>query len=135
MILELKHQWYSANNNKTMKILINIILTAALSFAFGLFLPWWSIAIASFLVALAAGRKQGLSVLAGFLGVFLLWGIIAFVLSSGNEHILAHRMSMVILKKDDPIVLILVTAVIGGAVSAAAAWCGASVRGLSQAKD
>ena len=118
-----------------MKLLINIILTAALSFAFGLFLPWWSLAIATFLVALAAGRSIGLSILAGFLGVFLLWGTMSFFISASNDHILAHRMSMVILKKDNPIMLVLMTALIGGVVGALSAWSGAALRSLFQPKD
>lgn len=118
-----------------MKLLINIVLTAMLTFAFGLYLPWWSLAIAAFLVALAAGRSIGISIVGGFVGVFLLWGIMSWTISSGNEHILAHRMSQVILKKDNPLALVLVTAVLGGLLGAVSAWSGAALRKLFTNKN
>lgn len=118
-----------------MKLFVNLILTAFLTFAFGLFLPWWSLTIASFLVAFASGQKIGISILAGFLGVFLLWGIMTWMISNGNDHILAHRMSRVILKQDDPMMLILVTALIGGILGAISAWSGAALRNLLRPKE
>lgn len=117
-----------------MKFLISLILTSILTFAFGLYLPWWSLTIAAFLVALAAGRSTGLSILAGFLGVFLLWAITTWIISSGNDHILAHRMSRVILKNDHPILLIVITGLIGGILGGISAWTGASLRNLFRPK-
>lgn len=118
-----------------MKFLINFLLTAALTYALGLYFPWWSLTIASFFVALIAGHKLGISMLAGFLSVLLLWGIMSFAISVGNDHILAHRMSMVILKKDNPIMLVLMTALIGGVLGGVSAWSGAALRGLLKPKD
>lgn len=118
-----------------MKILINILLTSALTFALGLYLPWWSLSIAAFLVAFAAGTPQGISILTGFLGVFILWGIMTWMISSGNDHILAHRMSRVILQKDNPILLILVTALIGGILGAISAWSGSAFRNILRRND
>ena len=118
-----------------MKLFVNLILTSLLTFAFGLFLPWWSLVIASFLVAFASGQKLFLSILAGFLGVFLLWGIMAWMISIGNEHILAHRMSRIIIKQDNPTLLVLLTALIGGVLGSISAWSGASLRSLLRPKE
>lgn len=69
-------------------------------------------------VAAFVPQKTGLSVLAGALGMFLLWGCMPFFISKANDDILAHRMAQFILKKDEPGMLILITALLG-AVSGA----------------
>ena len=61
-----------------MKFLAALILTALLSFIAGLYLPWWGIVIAAFVVGLLVIQKAGLSFLAGFFGILLLWGGLSF---------------------------------------------------------
>lgn len=100
-----------------MKFLISLIVTAALSFAMCLFLPWWSVAIAAFLVAVFIRQSPGRSFLTGFIALFLLWGGLSFWISNANEHLLAHKVSVLILKMDSPYILMLVTALIGGLVA------------------
>jgi hypothetical protein len=107
-----------------MKIFISAILTALLAFAFGIYFPWWSIAIAAFIVYALIPVRAGWAFLSAFLAMFLLWGGMAWVISSNNEHILGHRISQVILKKDDPIMLALATALIGGVVGGFAGLSG-----------
>lgn len=111
-----------------MKFFISLILTALLSFAACLFLPWWSITIAAFLVAVLIPQKPGKAFLAGFIAMFLLWGGLSFWISNNNDHILAHKISQLILKMDNPMVLILVTAMIGALVAGFAALAGSYLR-------
>ena len=111
-----------------MKFFISLILTALLSFAACLFLPWWSITIAAFLVAVLIPQKPGKAFLAGFIALLLLWGGLSFWISNNNNHILAHKISQLILKMDNPMVLILVTAMIGALVAGFAALTGSYVR-------
>lgn len=111
-----------------MKFLVSILLTALLSFAFGLYLPWWSLAIAAFVVAALIPLHPGLSFASGFLALLLLWGIMAWMISTSNDHILAHRMSQVILKKDAPGMLAMTTALIGALVGGFAALSGRMFR-------
>jgi hypothetical protein len=107
-----------------MKFFVSILLTALLSFAFGLYLPWWSLAIAAFVVAALIPLHPGLSFASGFLALLLLWGIMAWMISTGNDHILAHRMSQVILKKDAPGRLVMATSLIGALVGGFGALSG-----------
>jgi hypothetical protein len=107
-----------------MKFFISAILTALLAFAFGIYFPWWSIAIAAFIVFALIPVKPGWAFLSAFLALFLLWGGMAWVISVNNEHILGHRISQVILKKDDPLMLVLSTALIGGVVGGFAGLSG-----------
>ena len=111
-----------------MKFIISLILTALLSFGTCLYLPWWSIAIAAFIVAALIPQKPGKAFLAAFIALFLLWGAFSFWLSNNNEHLLAHKVSVLILKMDSPYLLILATALIGGLVAGFAALSGAYLR-------
>jgi len=107
-----------------MKFLIAFLLMAALSFSLSLFLPWWVIAPACFLVAVAIQMKPGIAFLCGFASLFSLWGWYTLYISSVNEHILAHRLSILLLNSDNPYLLIFLTALIGGLVGAVSAISG-----------
>ncbi|MBK8710398.1 MAG: hypothetical protein IPL97_00710 [Niastella sp.] len=111
-----------------MKFITSLILTALLSYSACLFLPWWSIAIAAFLVALLISQKIGWAFLSGFLAVFILWFALSQYISSKNEDILAHKVSQIILQTDNPFMLILVTSFIGAVVAGLAAAAGASLK-------
>ncbi len=111
-----------------MKFITSLILTALLSFGACLYLPWWSIAIAAFIVAALIPQKPGKAFLTAFLALFLLWGALSFWLSNNNEHLLAHKVSLLILKMDSPYLLILATALIGGLVAGFAALTGSYLR-------
>ena len=111
-----------------MKFSISLILTAFLSFAACLYLPWWSIAIAAFLVAVLIPQRPGRAFLTGFIALFLLWGGLSFWLSNNNDHILAHKISLVVFKMDNPWLLLLATALIGALVAGFAALSGSFLR-------
>jgi hypothetical protein len=111
-----------------MKFVISVVSMMALSFATGLYLPWWTVAPVCFIVAAVISLRRGIAFLAGFLAIFLLWGGMSFLISLMNEHILAHNMSILILKKDSPILLVLLTGAIGGFVGGFAALSGSLVR-------
>lgn len=97
-----------------MKFSASLILSAALAFSLGLFLPWWSIAIAGFLTGFFIPQHKVLSFISAFLGVFILWGAMAFYISNSNDHILARKIAILVIKKDNPLLLILLSALIGG---------------------
>ncbi|TDO28309.1 hypothetical protein [Sediminibacterium goheungense] len=113
-----------------MKFLSAIILTALLAFATGLYgiLPWWSFAITSFIIAIAIHQKAGKAFLAGFAGLFLLWSILAILIDSANDHILATKVANILPLGGSYWVLILLTAIIGGLVSGLAALTGSYLR-------
>lgn len=111
-----------------MKFLSSFILTALLSFAACLYLPWWSIAIVAFIVAALIPQHPGKAFITAFLALLLLWGGLSFWISNNNEHLLAHKMSILILQMDNPYVLILATAIIGALVAGFAALSGSFLR-------
>jgi len=60
--------------------------------------------------------------------LLLLWGTLAWFLSSNNNHLLAHKISVLMLKMDRPVLLIAITAVIGAMVAGFGALAGSFVR-------
>lgn len=116
--------------NTFVQFLLIAILCAALAFGLGLYFPWWTIAIAGFLVGFAVRAKNGAAFLGGLIGIFVLWAALTYYISIGNNHILAHRISMLILKQDDPIKLILITGAIGGIVGAFSTLSGSILRSI-----
>ena len=117
-----------------MKFFLSLILMAALSFAACLYMDWWSIAIVCFLVALMIRQRPGLAFLAGFLALFILWAGLSYSISTNNEHLLAHKISVILLKKDNPMMLVLATGLIGALVGAFAALSGSIMRSLFSSK-
>jgi hypothetical protein len=111
-----------------MKFFIALATTALLSFAVCLFLPWWAIAIAAFVVSVAVPQKPLKAFGAGFVALFILWGAMCFFISTSNQHLMAHKMSLLILTIDSPVALIFATALIGALVAGLAALSGSFIR-------
>ncbi|UPT68246.1 MAG: hypothetical protein M0D57_06250 [Sphingobacteriales bacterium JAD_PAG50586_3] len=111
-----------------MKLLIKIILIAVLALLLEMFMPWWSIALAAFAVELAMGQPKGKAFAAGFLGVFILWFAHAFIIDMQNEHILAGKVANILPMGGSIILLIVVTAFIGGLVGGLAAATGRELK-------
>ncbi len=111
-----------------MKFFFSIIVMALVSFATCLYFPWWSIAPVCFLVTLLIPQKPGLAFLAGFIAMYALWGGLSFWLSSNNGHILAHRVSPLIISVDNPLLLIAATGLIGAIVGGFAALTAGIIR-------
>ena len=103
------------------KFIVSLLLMALLSFTLCLYMPWWSIAIVAFAVSAIINQKPYLSFITGFLSLLLLWGGLAWYISAQNDDLLAHRISPLILNRDDPMFLIIITALIGGLTAACAA--------------
>jgi hypothetical protein len=100
-----------------MKFTTATALTAVLAFISGLFLPWWGIAVAALLVAVLIHQKPGKAFLAGSAGVILLWIGLA-----------VWRDVTVLPLGGNPILLIVLTAFIGGLVAGLAALTGSYLR-------
>ncbi len=113
-----------------MKFIISFILMALLSFVVCLFMPWYYIAVVCFLISATIQQKPGTAFVCGFLSLFALWAGLSFRISFLNDHILAHKISMVILKVDNPYLLIVVTGLIGAIVAGFASLTGSLFRNL-----
>lgn len=110
-----------------MRFIVSLILIAGLSYVLCLFLPWWSIAIAAFVVSAFIPQKGFASFLSGFIAMFLLWGTLSWMINAANHELLAHRVSLLVFKSDNPLLLILLTSLAGAIVAGIAALAGSFV--------
>ena len=99
-----------------MKFIIAVLLTTLLSFISGLYMPWWGIAITSFVVSALIPQGRGRAFLTGFLGVFILWGILSVWIDSKNNGILSHKIAQILPLGGSVFSLILLTAFVGALV-------------------
>ena len=112
------------------KFFVSFVLIAVLSFAACLYLPWWSIAPVALLVSLFIPQRPLASFLAGFMALFILWSVFALLVSSGNNYMLAEKMSLIIFKASNPFLLIFVAGLTGALVAGFAALTGSYARRL-----
>jgi hypothetical protein len=111
-----------------MRFLLSTLLIATLGFLAGLYLPWWSIAIIAFGVTVFIPQRTGFGFLSGFLGIFLLWALVASWIDISNKSILSHKISELFKLGGSSVLLILVTAFVGGLVGGFAGMAGSSLR-------
>ena len=113
-----------------MKFLISLLAIVLLSFVAGLYLPWWSVAVVAFGVALTMPQRSWKIFLAGFFGVFLLWIGLTWWIDRANGGILSSKMAIILPVGGNVIYLHLLTAFVGGLVGGLASLSGGYVRAL-----
>lgn len=113
-----------------MKFFTAFLLTAFLGYVFPLFsfMPWWTFAIGSMLVALVIPQRGFRAFLSGFLGVFVLWLVYAVIVNFKNESLLASKIAAILPLGGNVGLLIFLSAFIGGLVSGVAALVGSYAR-------
>ena len=109
-----------------MNFLLSIVLNFAATFVAMMFFPWWVTVVNSFVICGFLNKDNALlAFFAGLMSVFLLWGGYAFMLSSGNEHILAEQVASLFYLKSG-ISMILVSgalgAILGGFAGMSGSW-------------
>ena len=96
-----------------LKYILSILVTALLSFVAGLYTPWWGIVFAAFLVSAAIPQKPAFSFLSGFLGVFLLWEVLAWWIDNKNNGILSQKIASLLGLGGSSVLLIVITSLVG----------------------
>ncbi len=115
-----------------MKFLIALLLTALLSFVGGLWLPWWEIAGASFIVSVIIPQNSRKCFFAGFVGIFLEWGILSWWIDFKNNSILSQKIAQILPLGGSSYLLIFTTAIIGGIVGGLSALAASYLRPASK---
>jgi hypothetical protein len=108
---------------------INWIIVAVVALVLQLFLPWWSIAVAGFAYGVLFRQKWGKAFFGGFLGIFLLWGVMASYITYVNDGLLAGRLAS-LFSLPNGWLAVLATALTGGLVGGISAIAGNLLRGL-----
>ncbi|HTN44797.1 MAG TPA: hypothetical protein VL098_00505 [Flavipsychrobacter sp.] len=110
-----------------MRFLSALLAMVLFCFAAGYVLPWWSIAIVCFVVAMGFKLRNAPAFFSGFLSVFILWLLIALLKDHANEQLLSARMAA-LFKLNNSYLFIAVGAFVGGLVGGLAGWSGGLVR-------
>jgi hypothetical protein len=110
------------------KFVTATVLTALLSFATSLFLPWWIIALVAFVVAAAIPQKPLLAFLSAAIALFLLWSIQSFIIDKRNNHLLATKVAELLTHRKSYLLIIIITGIVGATVSGFAALTGSLFR-------
>jgi hypothetical protein len=111
-----------------MKFFTAIVLTALLAFVAGLYLPWWSIAIVAFAVAVLVHQKAPKAFMAGFLGLFLLWGGLSYWIDIKNDGVLSTKIASLLSLGGSSFLLIIITGLVAGIIAGFAALSGSYLR-------
>jgi hypothetical protein len=112
-----------------MKFALKIIFTIATAYLMQLYMPWWSVVLASFLISLILSSKGLSSFFAGFIGIGALWFYMAWRIDSTTGSILTEKVAA-IFTLPNSFLLILVTALIGGLAGGFGALAGSHLRSI-----
>ncbi len=92
-------------------------------------MPWWAVAIIAFVASVYAGKRPAQAFWSGFGSVFFVWMILAIFKSIPNDHMLVMRVAA-LFGLPNWILLLLITAIIGGLVGGMSALSGLLVKRL-----
>jgi hypothetical protein len=110
-----------------MKFIVSFLICPILAYTLGMLLPWWSVAIAGALTGFFVPQLRALSFLSTFLGMFLFVGGLIFFISDANNHILAQKIGLLVLKDKNELLIIGASALISALVAGISAITGRSL--------
>lgn len=111
-----------------MKTIIAFLLTGILSYIAGINYPWWSLAVVAFVIALIIRQKPVIAFFTAFISLFILWFSLAFFKDMANDHILGNRMSELFLQEKTPVLMAVITGLVGAIVAGFAALSASFLR-------
>lgn len=113
-----------------MKFLVQILIVIVTCLVLQIFMPWWAAAVAGFVVGLAFNNPSFKSFSIGFIGVFIVWATYAFLLDVQNASVLSQKIA-VLFSVNQPVLLLLITGIIGGITGGLGSWAGNEARKLA----
>lgn len=119
-----------------MKLIIRIILIGAITYLLSPFFTWWTGMGGAFLICMLMPSTLLNAFVAGFLGVGIIWMGQAWVLDVANNssftNVVIELLQVPLI--DEPFLLILTTALVGGLAGGLAGTSGASFRHIFKKK-
>lgn len=109
-----------------MRLVITVIITAALSWLMSIVLGWWMVALVPLLISLLWRHKPGFGFVTGCLSIGLLWLYLVLKTDMANEQLLSQRMAALFGLSHT--VFLIVNVAVGALVGGMGGWSGASLR-------
>ena len=112
-----------------MKLILASILSLALAFVAGFYLPWWAVAASTIPSVLIFNLKGLERAIIGFGAGFLSWFVTSWIISNANDHVLSGQLNVLFFGTDTPL-FIPVSSLLGGIISLIGALLGGSIQRL-----
>ena len=116
-----------------MKFIVRLIVISLSCFITAQFMPWWSIIVCSILISFLVPGNNFNAFLSGFLGVGLLWLIMAWKIDIETASIMSSKIVQ-LFPVSDANMLVILTGVLGGLVGGFSAYTGNSFRQIFMKK-
>ncbi|MGE0773005.1 MAG: hypothetical protein AB7K37_14915 [Cyclobacteriaceae bacterium] len=106
-----------------MRLFIQIFVTGIVCFVIQSIFPWWTAAVAAFMVGFVFSNSGFRSFVAGFIGVGLVWGIMPWFIQYSTQSDLAQRVGQLL-----PINVFMLTILIGALAGGFASLTGSLLK-------
>ncbi len=106
-----------------MKFIRQFVVTIIVCYVVQSFLPWWTLALGSFMIGYLFHNKGYLSFLAGFCAVAVLWLSLVLAIDAPEDHVFIGKINQLF-----PLNVYVLTTLVGGLVGGFAALTGALSR-------
>ena len=110
----------------------NFVFTIILAYVLSLYLPWYSVMIASLISGFLIPLKKGAIFFIPFIAIALLWIVQSYMLSSANDFILAKKIATLLMLDGNSTLLLLVAGVVGGLAAGVSGILGKQISTLSK---
>ena len=97
-----------------MKVIIKMILMVALTYLLLLSFPWWWIIVIPFVVSFVLPTNDFGAFLSGFLGIGLLWLVMAWKIDVETNSVLSQKIADIFPVGGDTTMLVIISGVVGG---------------------
>ena len=97
-----------------MKVIVKIMLMAGIAYFGLMILPWWIVVLIAFLVSVVLPTNDFGAFLSGFLGIGLLWLVLAWKVDVETSAILSQKVALIFPVGGDTNMLIIIAGVVGG---------------------
>jgi hypothetical protein len=113
-----------------MKFIFATLAIAVVAFGVQLVLPWWSLALVAFLIGFVSNLSGWAALAAGFLGSGSVWALYAFLLNSGNDSLLSHKMAALFGVPSSALLMVAISALVAALLGGFAAAGGRNLKQL-----
>ena len=113
-----------------MKFFLSTLLTGLVGIGISLVagIPWWGFVVTTFVIAALLPQVPAKAFGAGFLGMLLAWGILAWWIDWQNASLLSKQVASIFPLQGSAAALLMFTAVLGGLVGGLAGLAGSYLR-------
>lgn len=116
-----------------MKLIVKVMLTAALAYLAGMYLPWWGVMVVAAVVSLIIPTSGFSAFVSGFIGVGLLWMVLAWKIDIESQGVLSGKVAS-LFGLSDPIYLVIASGVVGAVAGGFGSVTGNSFRQIFMKK-